>query len=178
MKKYILIFMVLGSLVLNAQNVSMKDLFSLQGKEMGEVEEALTSKGWKYIGGQKGNAESRKYIAFSFGDLKLDLKNKQHEYSVVYYGLSNNNKSKRISIELSNLSKYSQYLDEIKNYGYKLLNSDVGKNGTLRKIYQGDSTTVVVKITTKKEELNVTLYKIIICSTDDFNANFKNENNQ
>jgi hypothetical protein len=178
MKKYLLIIMVLASLVLNAQNVSMKELLDFQGKEMGEVEEALTSKGWKYIGGQVGNAESRKYIAFSFGDLKLDLKNKQNEYSVIYYGFSNNNQSKRISIELSSLDKYSQYLDEIKTSGYKLLNSDVGENGTLRKIYQGDSTTIVVKITTKKGELNVTLYNIIVCSTDDFNANFKNENSK
>lgn len=178
MKRYILIIVVFCSFMLNAQNVSMKELLSMQEKEMGEVEEELTSKGWKYIGGQEGNSESRKYIAFSFGNLKFDFKNKEHEYSMVYYGFSNNGKSKRIAIEISSLSKYSQYLDEIKQSGYKLLNSDIGKNGTLRKIYQDDSTTIVVKVTTKTEEYNVTLYKIIICSTDDYNMSFKNESSQ
>lgn len=175
MKEYILLILLLLFSTSKAQNVSFEECTMLRDKSYGEVEEFMTSKGWKYTGGQSGEDGTAKFIVFQYGNLIIDLKNSTSSYSVFIFGSSKNSHHTRVLLDISSLEKYSELLSSMTKSGLKLIDSKIGASGILRKIYQDEKDTVVVKVMSDPEKYNLTLYKLIFASNEDFKMSFEIE---
>jgi len=128
-----------------AQNLTMAELVGFLKKDIADIEEIMTTKGWEMT--------------------KLDTKNPNmptatFAYKRVTNHWNDNNVGKAASflsatfslilpiykmveLQVHNREKYNQYMNTIKTYKCRLIKTEV-EEGCIRKTYQGSTTTFVV----------------------------------
>ncbi len=150
MTKTILIFILFQSTFqLFGQNLTMSQIVELRKKNLSEVEEFLTKKGWEFF-----NAEEKSYlqlptVTFTY---KKDYMSDRAE-SFLNYNYDDYPDSYRITIQVNDKDKYIEYLNSIKGYGCKIISSKVVNNEII-KVYRGATTTFEVHSRTSKNYYN------------------------
>jgi len=141
MKKSIFLFPIfLIVFVSNAQNLSLSQLLEIKKKNLIEVEEYLSPKGWTFVENDEPIGDFLGYGLFAFGMNQYS----GNAQSFLYFFYNKSLNKIRVNIEFQSNKKYSEYLNAIKGYGCKLISSSV-KKGRILKAYQGATTTFIVE---------------------------------
>ena|SRR5690606_10282276 len=167
MKKIILLFIItLTHSSLFAQNLSLSQLIELTEKDMGEAEEYLTTKGWEFSDAGK-ESDSRKYMTFAYNKSSYSS-GAESFLSILYDDILNKGV---VSIQVHTQEKYNEYLNYLKKYNYKLIDSIITE-GSLLKMYQGETMTFGISSTTSKNYFNeeTAIWSLLIISNDDFES--------
>jgi hypothetical protein len=139
MKKHILILIfIITASDITCQNLSLSELLKAREMTIGEVEEYLTKKEWKFFGGKEPTKEDFGFLNFAFNVGLID-----RAESWIYYFFSDDSETKRIAIHIFNEKKYNEYLNQIKNWGGKMIDSKF-KDKEIVKIYKGSTMTYVI----------------------------------
>ncbi|MDR2206618.1 MAG: hypothetical protein LBE36_10760 [Flavobacteriaceae bacterium] len=141
-----------------AQNVTLDELIDLKKHDLAYVEEYLTNKGWTYF----GNGDiSQTLFAYNKGH-----DSDKAESFISYFPSLLSDNALMVEIQIHNPNKYTSYLNRIKSFGCKLIDSYT-KNKEIVKIYQGATTTFMIRVYTKYEYFSTTtLYEITIVSNE------------
>ncbi len=165
MKYFFLVTAVLININIFSQNLSLNEIISLRKKNLADFEEYLNSRGWKFESSEKGKLVNS--ISFTFNKREInnraesfiDLKFKS-DYSLVI-----------LNIQISNQTKYNEYLTKVKSKGCKLIDSEITNDGII-KIYQGPDTTFRFEASkAENESLNSSayIYFLTLFDTKDYN---------
>ena len=149
-----------------SQSITIDELISLRKKSIGEVEEALTSKGWVYQSGIQPDEHQLGTVLFA-------SKPNYHYLQPVIMYLYSSTDVVRISITGVKKDRYDILLARIKSLGYKLISSKMSRD-TLIKIYQGPTLTFEISVDNIKDgtdPLNVNAYTITIFENNDYERN-------
>lgn len=170
MKKTFSLILFCLSLTNYAQNLTLDELISLRKKNIANVEEYLTAKGWEFLSSNEGIDGAFNKVSFTFKKSVYDDK------AEAFFSYLNSNVTGRIRVNLQvhKPEKYNAYLARIKSYGCRLIHSSIA-DGEIKKVYQGTTTTFMVSIETQKEEYSSsakTLYQIFIIENLDYALNF------
>ncbi|HAD80414.1 MAG TPA: hypothetical protein DCF99_15000 [Flavobacteriaceae bacterium] len=167
MKKYLTFIIVLFSISIFSQNITLGELLSLRKKDVAEVDEYLTLKRWSFIeaeepGDKLGN------ITYAYGkNIYSD-----EALSFINYYYSDYSTTKRISIQIHKASILNSYVNQIKAWGGRLYDSYV-ENGSITKIYRGSTMTYKVVTDTQSNGFGGTntLHYFVIYTNDDYDRN-------
>lgn len=108
MKRHIFpIVLLLYTSCVFCQNLTLSQVLKVRDMSIGEVEEYLTTKGWKYFDGQEPTEEDMGVLNFAY---KVSTINDMAE-SWIYYYFSGENDKKRIAIQILDEKKYNEYLN-------------------------------------------------------------------
>ena len=134
---------------------------------IGEVEEYLTKKEWKFFGGEEPTKEDFGVLNFAFNVGLID-----RAESWIYYYFSDDSETKRIAIQILNEKKYNEYLNQIKNWGGKMIDSKF-KDKEIVKIYKGSTMTYVISTGNAEGvpllgESKQTVYSILAMTNEDY----------
>ena len=169
MKYKIFIVIFSFSSLVSAQNLTLAQLLEIKKMDLGTAEEYLTSKGWEFLDAEEPFDEKLGKASFSFN--KSD--SSDFSESFLTYLFSEISDFSRLSIQINNRIKYNEYLNTIKSYGCKLIDSKI-ENGEIIKIYRGATTTF--QFTTAKGsnyyDVETAVWVLFIVSNDDFDLNF------
>lgn len=124
---------------LSAQNLALAQLLDLRKKSIGEAEEYLTSKGWEFFEAEDETYENFGSASFSYN--KSDISSGAESF--LFYMYSSLHKKTRILLQINDRIKYNEYLNSIKAYGGKQINSTI-EDGSIVKTYRGATTTFIV----------------------------------
>jgi len=167
MKKIILGIILLVSNSLMSQNLSLEQVLSLQKKDLIGVEEYLSAKDWSLLEIEKETNETLGTVTFAYNKSSYGDKAE----SFLYYLYSDTRS--RVSIQVHDKNKYNEYLKSVKTLGYKLIASKMEED-TIDKVYQNNSTTIIISITAKDNYgTTSTVYSYFVVSNDDYDYNFK-----
>jgi hypothetical protein len=170
MKKILTLLFFCSSLTNYSQNLTLDELIGLRKKDIANVEEYLTTKGWEFLSSNEGTDGAFNKAMFTFNKSLYDDK------ADAFFTYLNSNSTGRIRINLQvhKLEKYNAYLARIKSYGCKLIDSSIS-DGEIQKVYQGATTTFMVSVETQKEKYSSstkTTYQIFIIENSDYELNF------
>jgi hypothetical protein len=155
MKKILALFLFLFAFIAKSQNITLDELINLKKHNLAYVEEYLTKKGWRYMG-----SEEEKYYDVTM--FAYSSSYNPYDFSVIFCNLIPYSDSTiSVGIMTANRDKYTNYLDRIKSFGCKLIDSSTEKDA-LKKVYKGATTTFEVTI------YNTPLYTIFIYSNEDY----------
>lgn len=132
-----------------SQNLTLSELLSLRKKNLAEVEEYLTAKGWEYSSSKEVDEIEMESISFAYKNDYTNNEEKAESFLGYYY---HSVFPSRISIQIHRREKYLQYITAVKKYNPKLIKSYTTDDSVV-KVYQGKSTTFLFK--TKKSEFEV-----------------------
>lgn len=170
MKNIYILLLFCFSLTNYSQNLSLEEVMSLRKLDVANVEERLATKGWSFLSSKEGTEESLGVVDFAFNKRAYD----DTADSFLTYYFSNYTGRTRVNLQVHNLIKYNAYLARIKSYGCKLIDSSIS-DGSIRKVYQGVTTTFMVSVGTQKEDFSSTsktTYQIFIIENSDYELNF------
>jgi hypothetical protein len=143
---------------------------NLRKVDVANVEERLSTKGWSFLSSKEETEESYGVVDFAFNKKSY---NDTADSFLTYY-FSNYIGRTRVNLQVHNLTKYNAYLARIKSYGCKLIDSSIS-DGSIKKVYQGATTTFMVSVETQKEKYSSstkTTYQIFIIENSDYELNF------
>lgn len=144
--KKILIILILGLTTnLYSQSLTLDELISLRKKNVVEVEEYLSAKGWRLFSAEKETETNLAVAEFRFVDSSGSILLSR----LFYY--SNISGTKRISVSFNNQVQYNAYMNKIKGFGCKLLKSEF-EDGRMIKIYQGATIVFRIDLYPKNDE--------------------------
>ena len=162
-------FFLLISFITYSQNLTLDELLSLRKKDLATIEEKLTLKGWSFIKGTEPDYSNLGEATFAFNKSSYEDKAE----SFLSYMYSDVRERKRIDIQISKKDKYNLYLARIKSLGCKLIDSKIS-DGSIKKAYQGATTTFIVTISTQEDfQSTKTVYHILIVDNIDYRVNFQ-----
>lgn len=143
---------------LYSQNLNLSQLLSLRNKNIAEIEEFLTAKNWNFIGVENET------VTFSYNQSDYDSKAESF-VNIISIGSHN-----WLRIQIHRKEKYSEYLNVIKSYGCKLIESKMTEDGNILKTYQGKSTTFIIELSSNEADYGSvkTLYLITIIPNEDY----------
>lgn len=145
---FILVF-VFNTSFLCSQNLTMSQILEIKKKDLGNVEEYLTFKGWEYMEASEPTIDKLGVASFSYN--KNDMFGKAQSFlTYIYDDYSDVNE---IIIQVNNREKYTEYLTAIKGYGCKMISSKV-ENENIVKIYRGATITFKVMTSVTKNDFN------------------------
>ncbi|AWA30934.1 hypothetical protein HYN48_13090 [Flavobacterium magnum] len=147
----------------------MAQILDIKKKTLGNAEEFLTEKGWEFSEAQEPTDELMGSAVFTYR--KSDVSDGAESFlSFVYSSFSD---VTRITIQISKKEKYIEYLNSIKGYGCKQLSSKV-EDGKIVKVYQGVTTTFVIKSATTSNyyDQEVVTWILSVFSNEDYKLNF------
>lgn len=167
-KKVTLMFILIYSLSFS-QNITLDELISLRKRDLANVEEKLTLKGWSYISGEEPQDGNLGKATFAYNKSAYEDKAE----SFINYLYSDISDRKRIDIQIVKKEKYNLFLARIKALGCKLIDSNIS-DGNIKKIYQGAKLTFIITIATQKEDYSSTstLYHFFVVENSDYRINF------
>lgn len=147
-----------------SQNLTMSQILQIRNMDLGRATDFLTSKNWEFIEADEETEDSLGSIEFAF---QKNVYNDSANSFFSYY-FSEVYDIRRLSLQIHNKAKYTEYLNAIKGYGCKLINSSV-EDGKIVQLYRGATTTF--KITSSKSQneygVNSQIWRIDIRSNDD-----------
>jgi hypothetical protein len=162
----VIVFFLLTSNIY-CQNLSLPELLKARKMSIGEVEEYLTKKKWKFFGGDEPTKDSLGVLNFAFNVGLID-----RAESWIYYYFSDASVPKRIAVQILNEKKYNEYLNQIKSWGGKMIDSKF-KDKEIIKIYKGSTLTYVISTGNSDRnplfgESKQTVYSILVMTNQDF----------
>ena len=168
MKKHLLFVLLFVFVGLSAQNLSLNELISLRKMSLDDAETYLTNKGWQYSKGseaEEGKLGTAQFVLGSSGDFSFaeSFLTIIHQYGSV----------SRISIQVSKLPKYMEYLNGVKKFAPNPINTKID-DGDLVKIYVGATTTFEFATTTASTRYGSTktTWNLLIAENDDYENQF------
>lgn len=172
MKQIIIIFLVLSSFFVNAQNINLEELTTLRGNNIENIKQFLTNKNWKIVENTDSNEANN-----TLASIKFEYNN-NNTYSIILYQYSKkelyDNIIKRISIIILNEDTFNNYQNYIKKIGCKLIKSNVEGN-SIEEIYQGEHNyySVNTYIETNENNESIKYCIIYVFSLLDYNLNIE-----
>jgi hypothetical protein len=170
MKQYLMtILITLFSNSLIAQNLTLSQILEIKNKDLGNAEEYLTLKGWEFLNAFEPTEGKMGKATFTYN--KSDSSDLAESFLTYFYGVYSGDT--RIHIQISKKIKYNEYVNTIKNYGCKLLDSKI-ESGRIIKIYRGATKTFEVSSSTSTNIYNedVASWSIFIVSNEDYDLNW------
>jgi hypothetical protein len=167
MKQLLLLsaFLLISNSVLS-QNLTIAQLLEIKKKDLGNAEEYLTAKGWEFNDAEEPTYDKLGNATFTY--------NKAESFLQFYF--SSYSDITRISIQVNKKAKYNEYINAIKSYGCKLIDSKI-EDGGIVKIYRGATTTFRVLSNTSSNFFNeeTAFWHIFIASNEDYDLNWGEE---
>jgi len=154
---------------LSAQNLTLAQILEVKKKDLGNAEEYLSEKGWEFLNAEAPDSISMGRATFTYNKNKMS----NRAESFIDYIYSDYSDKTRISIQINNKLRYTEYLNSIKGYNCKLMSSKV-EAGRIIKIYRGETTTFRITSATSLngyDEQSATWYFLII-SNYDYDLNY------
>ena len=149
MNKFLLVIVLLNSLEVLAQNISIDDIIKLRKNDIGFVEEFLTERGWSFLEASEPTIETMGSATFAYKkDNYSDAA--QSFLTFIYSGYSD---TRRIGVQINKSDIYNTYLARVKSFGCKLIDSKI-EEGNIIKIYRGQTTTFKITTTTVKGDFD------------------------
>lgn len=173
MKQFLLAFtLLLISNSVLSQNLTLAQILEIKKKDLGNAEEYLTAKGWEFLDAEEPTYDRLGKATFTYN--KSEMSSRAESFLTFFYA-SYSNKT-RINIQVNKKIKYNEYINSIKGYGCKLINSKV-EDGRIVKIYRGATTTFEVTSSTSSNFYNeeTAVWQIFIVSNDDYDLNWGEE---
>jgi hypothetical protein len=154
------------------QNLTLAQILEIKKKDLGNAEEYLTAKGWEFLEAEEPTFDRLGIATFAYN--KSEISRSAESFLTFFY--SSYSDQTRINIQVNNKTKYNEYINSIKGYGCKLINSKV-EDGTIVKIYRGATTTFEVTSTTSSNFYyqETAIWHIFIVSNDDYDLNWGEE---
>lgn len=161
-----LLFTISFSNIAFSQNITLSQVLSVRKLNIGEAEEYLTQRKWKFFGAQKPKDGYLGVLNFAYNVGTFD--DKAESFINLYYS-EYSSLDNRISIQLVKETKYNEYLNQIKSLGAKIIKSYV-EDGDLYKIYQGSTLTYIVSTFTQEASLysKKTGYSLLVMTNNDY----------
>lgn len=162
-KTFIHLFFFLSLTNLFSQNLTLDELLSLRKKQIVSAEEFLAVKNWELYSAVQPDGSTPGTITFSYKKYEEDK-----AVSFIKYIYTNDINNNMLNILIFNAEKYKTYLTRIKSLGCKVVYSGLKENEII-KVYQGTTTTIVVKVGTQDNDFGgtTTYYSFTIASNDD-----------
>ena len=155
-----------------AQNLTLAQILEIKKMDLGNAEEYLTVKGWEFKNAEEPTDDKLGIASFTYN--KSETSDLAESFLKYFYDSYSD--ITRINIQISKKVKYTEYLNSIKGYGCKLINSKV-ENGKIVKIYRRATTTFEIKSSTSSNYYNEesAIWTIFIVSNDDYDLNWGDE---
>jgi hypothetical protein len=173
MKQLLLMFafLLISNSVLS-QNLTLAQILEIKKKDIGNAEEYLTAKDWEFKNAEEPTYEKLGFACFTYN--KSEMSDLAESFLTFYY--SSYSDKTRISIQVNKKIKYNEYINSIKSYGCKLIDSKI-EEGRIVKIYRGATTTFRVSSSTSSNYYNedTAVWFILIVSNDDYDLNWGDE---
>ncbi|MBE0662821.1 MAG: hypothetical protein IH597_10150 [Bacteroidales bacterium] len=166
MRKFILLLLfVLVNVALPAQNLSLAQLLEIKKKDLGNAIEYLTLEGWEFFEAEAPTNGGLGKVTFSYN--KSALSSTADSFFIYYY--TSFPDMTWISIQVSKINKYNEYINSIKEYGCELISTEV-KEGRILKEYKGENMTFLVEIgkTTNHFDEETAVWHLWVFSTADY----------
>lgn len=165
------VFLLISNNALS-QNLTLAQILEIKKKDLGNAEEYLTAKGWEFKEAEESTYEKLGFASFTYN--KSEMSDLAESFLTFYY--SSYSDKTRISIQVNKKIKYNEYINSIKSYGCKLIDSKI-EEGRIVKIYRGATTTFRVSSSTSSNYYNeeTAVWFIFIVSNDDYDLNWGDE---
>ncbi|MGV0948210.1 hypothetical protein ACTS9U_07025 [Empedobacter falsenii] len=163
MKKIFLLFTILLSFSTFAQNLTLSDVLAIKKMDLGDADEFLSKKGWEYL--SVDEYENYNTVGYTYNKSYFEDKAE----SFFYYSYSTIFDRKMIGIQIHKKEKLNSYINQIKAWGGKLINSYV-EDGVVIKIYQGSTMTYIIKTSSQTNDYDARqpIYYITIMSNEEY----------
>lgn len=167
MKKLFILFILLITPSIFGQNLTLNELLSIRKKDIAGLDDYLTKKSWNFISGSEPDDENLGIISYTY---KKEYTSDNAE-SFLNYIYSETYSVYRIAIQVHKLNVINSYINQIKGWGGKLIDSYI-EDGNMIKIYQGSTMTYKVITYTQDNDYGgtITIYNLIIYTNEDFNS--------
>jgi hypothetical protein len=153
--------------IIISQNLTIAQILEVKKKDLGNVEEYLSSKDWVFLDAEAPSYEKLGQASFAYN--KSDRSDNAESFLTYFYDIDSD--ISRIWIQVGKIAKYTEYINSIKAYGCKLIKSNV-EDGNIVKIYRG--ATITFKITSSIGENyyndDVSVWYILITSNEDYDS--------
>ena len=172
MKHLLLTLTLLISNSVLSQNLTLAQILEIKKKDLGNAEEYLTSKGWEFSDAVEPSDGQLGKATFTYNKSNTsDLAE-----SFLTYLYSDYTGNTRIDIQVHKKIKYNEYINSIKGYGCKLIDSKI-EEGRIIKIYRGATTTFRISSSTSSNFYNeeTAIWNIFIVSNEDYELNWGEE---
>lgn len=170
MKQFLFVFafLLISNNVLS-QNLTLAQILEIKKKDLGNAEEYLTSKGWEFLDAAEPTDGQLGKATFTYN--KSDSSDLAESFLTYLYSSYTGNT--RINIQVNKKIKYNEYINTIKSYGCKLIDSKI-EEGKIVKIYRGATTTFQVTSSTSSNIYNEesAIWFIFIVSNEDYDLNW------
>jgi hypothetical protein len=152
-----------------SQNLTLSQILEIKKKDLGNAEEYLTSKSWEFLDAYEPTDGNMGRATFTYN--KSDSSDLAESFLTYFY--SEYSSKTRIKIQVNTKIKYNEYINSIKNYGCRLIDSKI-KDGRILKIYRGATTTFEVTSSTSSNIYNeeTAIWSIFIASNEDYDLNW------
>lgn len=169
MQFFIAIIIMLLSNNVKAQNLTLSQILEIKKKNLGNAEEYLTSKGWEFLDAIEPTEGRLGQASFTYN--KSESSDLAESFFTYFY--SEFTGKTRILFQVNNKIKYNEYINTIKSYGCKLINSKI-EDGNIIKIYRGATTTFEVTSDTSENiyHQQSANWFILIVSNEDYDLVF------
>lgn len=171
--------MILSFFNLKAQNLSMGDLLQIRKMNIGAADDFLTSKGWEFSDAEEQSEGELASVGWTYNNNINKKINNSNLYIYFSEFDKNNVQENRIYLFLNDKIKYFEYLNAIKNYDCKLIETEI-KNGRLKKVYSSNTITFEIESSVIEDSIgnNLLSWTILILSNYDYLMNFSNQLNE
>lgn len=167
MKRFLFFtFLLFFTSISFGQNLTLSQVLSIRKQNIGNAEEYLTHRKWKFFGAKEPKDGYLGYLDFAYNVSTFD--DKAESFLTLYY--SNYSSSDNpISIRVVKEAKYNEYVNQIKAWGGKIIKSYV-EDDRLYKIYQGSTMTYIVSTFTQDESIysKKTGYDFLIMTNENY----------
>ena len=164
--KIFLLIAFLYAINITSQNLTLSEVLKVRKMSIGEVEEYLTKKKWKFFGGDEPSKDDLGVLNFAYN---VGLNDRAECW--LYYYFSDESDLKRIAIETLDEKKYNEYLNQIKKWGGKMIDSKFEEKEIV-KIYKGSTMTYVIRTGTSDGVpllgSKQTVFSIIAMTNEDY----------
>lgn len=149
MKKSLFLFLILISLSIWGQNLTIKELIALREMSTTDTQSFLIKKGLVLKDFEEENKEELGLMSF---DYKINKDVNPPNYSFVKYFSKTNDE--RITVMSLDQKKFEEYQNEVsKKYGKLIFSGN--SEGIPTKVYQGEKLTFIFEITSKGNYENI-----------------------
>lgn len=168
MKLLVTLILSIYSTISFSQNLTFEDFIGLRKKNLADIEESLSMKGWSLYTDE--NSTNDDLVIFAY---RRNEYNKHADSFLSYYNYENND-SKRVHIQIRNKQIYSNYIARLKINGFKLI-KNLLKDNKIEKVYQNTKTTVLIIVSDEINDSTLkpfTNYSLSAMSNHEYELNF------
>ena len=159
----ILLFCLFLSVNALGQNLTLSEIVALRKNDLSNLDDVMTSKGWTLINANKPSTEKYGVVEYAYQLEKYsDKANSFFEY---YYSGKGNDS--RVRIQIHTTEKFTSYMNQIKSWGGKLIDTFVEENNII-KVYKGSTLTYRIISSPRENKYTSNTYEILIYTNEDY----------